>query len=380
MRIMQVVNVRWFNATAWYGVELARLAMQAGHPSLVLGLPGTPPLEKARALGLPVVPLDLNARSPLAWPRLVHSMTQVLLDFKPDVVNCHRGESFIFWAAIRMRLQQKLRFALVRTRGDQRLPKANWPNLMLHSKIADAVIATNTRMTQYFKDVIKVPEARLHTIYGGVDRQLFRFNPEARQLLRQKYAWPDDAVVIGLLGRFDLVKGQKECLQAVSGLVQQGLPVRLMLIGFETASTLEDVRGFIREANLDERHVVITGKVDDVPGYISALDLGVITSLYSETIARAALEIMSCGVPLVSTNVGVMPDLLDKEALCPPADIPSLSTLLARAVTDLRWRKELTRHQARRMTTLDSPSFLRLTLDVYEKALARARGSTTSGK
>ena len=40
-RSIQVVNVRWFNATAWYGLELARLLNAAGHDSRVVALADT---------------------------------------------------------------------------------------------------------------------------------------------------------------------------------------------------------------------------------------------------------------------------------------------------------------------------------------------------
>ena len=38
IRSIQVVNVRWYNATAWYGVTLAHALQTAGHPTLVAGL------------------------------------------------------------------------------------------------------------------------------------------------------------------------------------------------------------------------------------------------------------------------------------------------------------------------------------------------------
>ena len=92
-------------------------------------------------------------------------MRRLVKDFRPDVVNCHRGESFLFWGA----LKEAGGYALVRTRGDQRLPKGNWPNRMLHTKVADAVIATNSVMARYFAGPMGVPPQRLHTILGGVD-------------------------------------------------------------------------------------------------------------------------------------------------------------------------------------------------------------------
>lgn len=124
-----------------------------------------------------------------------------------------------------------------------------------------------------------------------------------------------------------------------------------------------------------EKHVTITGRVGDVAACLSALDVGVIASLWSETIARAALEIMACGRPLVSTSVGVMPDLLPAEALAAPGDVDALTALLRRAVVDAAWRGDLARTCSERIATLRDEDFLQQTLAVYAEACRRRRSS-----
>ncbi|MFQ8890077.1 MAG: glycosyltransferase [Bilophila wadsworthia] len=132
-------------------------------------------------------------------------------------------------------------------------------------------------------------------ILGGVDTERFRFEPEGRAEVRARYGFTDDECVVGLLGRFDLVKGQRETIAALAKLVGEGVRnIRLLLLGFSTATLQEEVEAWIREAGM-ERYVTITGKVPDVTACLSALDVGVVASLWSETIARAALEIMAAG-------------------------------------------------------------------------------------
>lgn len=376
LRTIQVVNVRWFNATAWYGLELSRLLNAAGHQTTVVALKDTETFAKAESMGLKPVTLPLNAKNPLAFAGLIRDMSRLIRDVRPHVVNCHRGESFLFWGLLKAQGQ----YALIRTRGDQRLPRGNLPNRLLHTRVADAVIATNSVMTRHFAAHMAVPPERLHTLLGGVDTSRFHVDPKGRDVVRARYGYTDEHCVLGLLGRFDRVKGQQELIMAAARLVREGLPVRLLLIGFPTATAQETVEGWIREAGM-EHHVCITGTVPDVPACLSALDVGVVASLWSETIARAALEIMACGIPLVATPVGVMPDLLPAEALTPPfspdnqtvcqAVVDGLTTLLRRAVTDVPWRQDLATANLKRISTLSDRHFLAETLDVYARALQK---------
>ena len=134
LRIIQVVNVRWFNATAWYGLFLSRLLREAGHEALVLALPGTEAFAKAEAMGLEPAPLNLNSGNPLVLAGELRRLRALLREFKPHVVNCHRGEGLLFWGMFKALGHP---FALVRTRGDQRPPKGNLPNRLLHARLAD---------------------------------------------------------------------------------------------------------------------------------------------------------------------------------------------------------------------------------------------------
>ena len=280
LRTIQVVNVRWFNATAWYGLELARLLNAAGHESRVVALAGTETFEKAESMGLRPLAMPLNAKNPLEFPGLIRDMARLIRGFRPDVVNCHRGESFLFWGL----LKGMGGYALVRTRGDQRLPKGNLPNRILHTRVADAVVATNSVMARHFAGKMRVPADRLYTILGGVDTARFRFDPEGRAAVRARYGFTDEDCVFGLLGRFDIVKGQRETIAALSRLVNSGMRnIRLLLLGFSTATLQEEVEAWIREAGM-ENNVTITGKVPDVAACLSALDVGVVASLWSETI------------------------------------------------------------------------------------------------
>lgn len=371
MRTLQIINVRWFNATAWYGLYLATLLRDAGHDTRVLVLDGTASAAKAREWGADVVSMDLNAANPLRLAETYAAMHRLVREFRPHVVNCHRGEGFLLWGLLKRQMAGKAGgFRLVRTRGDQRLPKNNAANRWLHGSVADAVVATNSVMARHFTDVLGVSPERVHTILGGVDAQRFRFDAAGRARVRAEFGYDDGHFVIGLLGRFDEVKGQRETIEAVAELYHgQGMRhLRLLLLGFDSATPQAEVEGWIRRSKVQDI-AVISGKRDDVVACLSALDAGVVASKWSETIARAALEIMSCRRPLVSTSVGVMPDLLDAEALFPPADVPALTAAMRRLATEPEYRTALLAGQQPRICSLSGDDFLGRTLALYNSIL-----------
>ncbi|MDD6088992.1 MAG: glycosyltransferase family 4 protein [Desulfovibrionaceae bacterium] len=374
MRTLQIVNVRWFNATAWYGIRLAKLLGDAGHESLVVGLDGTESFQIAKQLGLNTVALPLNTKNPLDFPGLLLSMRRLIRSFRPDIVNCHRGESFLFWAM----LKHAGKYALIRTRGDQRLPKSGLINRFLHAQTAEAVITTNTAMQRHFSEVMHVPADQLCCIFGGVDTKQFAFRKEEAERMRHKWHISPDETVIGLLGRFDRVKGQKELLEVASRLIRKGMNLRIVLIGFPTATSQREIEKWIDAYGM-RRHTMITGKVDNVAACISALDIGVIPSLWSEAIARAALEMMACARPILASSVGVMPDLLSDEALFCPGDVDAMEQKLAHAVLDPAWRSRLAASSLSRLPELTDEAFLEQTLAVYTKALY-SRNSAASAR
>lgn len=378
LRIIQVINVRWFNATAWYALFLTRLLKEAGHEVILLTLPGTDVFRTATEWGLAPVALPLNVSHPLGVVRLFRALSGIVRGFRPHVVNCHRGENFILWGMLRAVGHS---FALVRTRGDQRPPKANAVNRYLHNHVADALIATNSSTAFEFTHNLHSPEHHVHTILGGVDTATFRFDPEGRDRVRREFGLTDPCFVLGLLGRLDAVKGVRELIEATGEILRReaarGEPtaarhLRLLLVGFPATLSLEDVRGWAAEQGIADR-VIITGKRPDVVACISAMDAGVIASQGSETIARAAFEIMSCGVPLFGTRIGVMPDLLPEWGLVPAANPARLADILEKAVTDAPWRAALREENTKRMATLSEQDFLAATLDVYARAV-QARG------
>ncbi len=337
---------------------------QAGHESLCLVLPGTETEEYARKMGISHLALDCNTTNPLEVAQLYRRMRRLVLDFQPDIVNCHRGESFILWGMLRKQLGG---FGLVRTRGDQRLPKNNVFNRWLHGRAADAVVATNSRMARHFQNTMGLPAEKLWTILGGVDKEKYHFDAAGRKRIRAEFGFTDDDVVVGMVGRFDLVKGQHEFIQALSLCYHQhGLHnIRIFFIGFATDTTEEQVWEWCSRYGV-RKITTISGTRSDLAECISALDVGVSASLFSETIARAPMEIMACTRPLIATDVGVLPDIVPPLGLVPAGDVSAMARTLASVIEDSHYRADLLRTEQEIMSQFGGRDFLRQTMVMYQ--------------
>ncbi|MCL1889683.1 MAG: glycosyltransferase [Desulfovibrionaceae bacterium] len=376
LRVLQVVNVRWFNATAWYALYLSRMLQEAGHEVLVLGLENTGSLAKAAEWGLKSATLPLNSYRPRDMLATWGGLRRLIRGYKPDLINCHRGEGFVLFCLLRM---LEGGFALVRTRGDQRPPRNNPFNRLLHTRAADALIASNSRIAGIFLEKFAADPERVFTVLGGVDTDAFYPDQEAGMAARAALGYGPEDFVVGLLGRLDPVKGHKVLIQAL-GLLRDRHPDRfnvcLLCLGAPSELKENDILRLAEEAGLAGR-ARVTGWVPDVRAHINALDLGVLSSVSSEAIARAALEIMACGVPLLSCDIGVMPDILPPEMLVPPGDAPALSLALERCWPDPRDPRQTLQvlenmRQAGRkaLEGLSAGDFLEQSLRAYAVALS----------
>ncbi len=160
-----------------------------------------------------------------------------------------------------------------------------------------------------------VPRSKLVRIPIGVDTSLFSPPSDAqRNAARQRFSIPDGGVVVGSfqkdgVGWGDgmepkLIKGPDIYLEAMRAMKAAGLPVMAFLTG--------PARGYVKQrlaaAGIPLVHTYVKDHSDLVACY-HALDLYLVTSR-EEGGPMGLMESMASGVPVVSTRVGMAPDLI----------------------------------------------------------------------
>ncbi|MCL1789771.1 MAG: glycosyltransferase [Peptococcaceae bacterium] len=217
------------------------------------------------------------------------------------------------------------------------------------------------------------------TIYNGYAP--FRRTPEehaqARQHYRTLWGIPENAVVIGTIGRLHPVKGHQHLLQAVALLTS-----RLPTLNIPTYSNpplfhLLLIGEGPERPNL-EHHLAhapytytLTGHIPDAERVLPAIDIFVFPSLH-EGLGIALLEAIQARLPIVATAVGGIPEILraDSDALLvPPADPDAIAAACQTLLENPAQRESLIAAAQTRLSLFDPDNMADQTITFYHNIL-----------
>ena len=162
------------------------------------------------------------------------------------------------------------------------------------------------------RELTRINASKIHLVPSGIDRSAIK--RIAKDVARTQLDLPLHGFTFGLVGRFDVQKGQllvlealQRCENAAINLVFLGEPTRN-----ETNHVMESMETFIAEHQLSNR-VFIRPFMQEVGVFYSALD-ALIMATKAETFGMVTLEAIAHGIPVLGSNAGGTPDLLNQEA------------------------------------------------------------------
>ena len=182
---------------------------------------------------------------------------------------------------------------------------------------SDAVTAVSASLRDDTKREMPV-KADIVVIPNFLDGRFHRRAPDPQ--LRARFCGADEKLVIHI-SNLRPVK-QVDAVVSVFALVRERVAARLLIVGegpeLGRAEQLIDQLGVTA-------HVELVGEAQDVVGLLSVSDLFLLPSL-QESFGLSALEAMACGVPVVASNVGGLPEVITDGVtgfLHPPDDVPA---------------------------------------------------------
>lgn len=246
----------------------------------------------------------------------------------------------------------------------------------LTRRCVDVLIANSYAGAEFNARVVGYPPSRYRVVHNGVDTT--RFAPAVPGALRAELGVAADEQVVGMFASFKAQKNHPLFFRAAARVLERFPRTRLLLVGDELYAGMHGSDEYKREVlELVERlglrgRCVFAGNQDAVHRFYAACDVTVMSSHFEGT-ANAVLESLSCGVPVVATNVSDTAIILpDGRAgfVVPPGDERAMSDRICALLGDPALRTGM--GQAGRQWILQEFSSERLaakTADVYRREL-----------
>lgn len=244
------------------------------------------------------------------------------------------------------------------------VPAKRW-QILAAARHARAVMSPSRALKARLVDA-GVPAEAVSVVYNGVDHQAFR--PQSRADARAGLGLGQDERVILYVGNLKASKGCLDLMEAFIRLADAQPRAVLAVVGGGEAQG--PMRALAQRAGLAER-VRFAGKVPhaSLPTWFAAADLLCLPS-HNEGVPNVVLEAMACGLPVVATRVGGIPEVLPEFAgeLVSVRDVPGIAEAIDKVLAS-NWACTRIAEHARRF---DWDANLSQALEILDRATSRA--------
>ena len=163
---------------------------------------------------------------------------------------------------------------------------------------------------------------------------------EMRGALRRELGLAPDAPLVGIVGRLSPIKNHSLFLEVADGIAAVRPEVRFLVVGDGELGLA--IRAQADRLQLSNR-VIFAGWRSDLAQVYGDLDV-LVSCSHNEGMPISLIEAMAAGCPVVATNVGGVPDLIDDHQtglLVPDGDPPRLAAAVLRLLQDTDRAREL---------------------------------------
>jgi glycosyltransferase involved in cell wall biosynthesis len=198
------------------------------------------------------------------------------------------------------------------------------------------VVASNKGTLPLIQNTID--PSLVSVIYNGVDIEALE------KVQPNRLDCKDTDVIIGRVSRLGRGQNIHMLVRAMVRIVQKYPHAKLIVVGGTSRMPgAEDVLPELKKLAMSIRqNVIFTGEIDQPFDILKGFDIATCVSNH-EGIPNSLLEAMACGKPVIGTNVGQIPELIDHEVngfLIPPNNDDALLEALDRLIADHSLRQK----------------------------------------
>jgi len=293
---------------------------------------------KLSEIGIPVHALNLGRKLPN--PVKVLSIIPLVWRFRPQVIQgwMPHGNVMAMLAGIslprRVPVLWNIRMSLYHPTSERGMTAALIRGCARLSWYPNKIIYNSTVGARQH-EALGYRAAKTVIIPNGFDCLVFRPSDDARRQIRAELKIRDDALLVGLIARYDPMKDHTNFLRAAGLIARRYSNVYFVLAGSGVTADNSTILEIIASEGLQGR-VFLLGERSDIPRLTAALDIACSAS-WSEGFPNAVGEAMACGIACVVTDVGDSGYLVSNIGLkvppkCPGAIAEAVGTLIGAGV------------------------------------------------
>ena len=202
------------------------------------------------------------------------------------------------------------------------------------------VITTLTSIGRddHIKLKIAKPE-KFEIVHAGIDLDKYRSSSREKKDIRYELGIPLDDFTVGWVGRLAEIKNPVMFLRTTEALKAEP-NIHFLMVG--DGELFEECKGKVSQAGIDSIFT-FTGFRSDVPDLLHAMDIYTLTSA-NEGLGRSIIEAQAAGLPVIVTNVGGVPDIIEHDVngmLVEVDDIESFADAVRQLKQNSAKREEL---------------------------------------
>ncbi|OGP58804.1 MAG: hypothetical protein A2162_05800 [Deltaproteobacteria bacterium RBG_13_52_11b] len=182
-------------------------------------------------------------------------------------------------------------------------------NRLLVSKLTDGIMTFSEKSRKECIERFHLPDERVTQIPTALDLERYSPNREFKDMRALFGIEPTD-IVIGMIARFQKYRRTEIFLGAMQKIVREFPNVKLLLVG-RSSQMEESVIQPTKKLGMEPWVILAGYRTDDYVDTLACMDIFVFLMAGSDGTARALREAMALGKPVVVSDQGMLPELIE---------------------------------------------------------------------
>ena len=299
-------------------------------------------IDSLHAQGTDVTPNRIPWRTRRNWFKARDKIEELIEKYNIDLIHCHDTHSNVLVGLGR----DRFKCAAVASPYGWWQPKWQLQSHLYHWVEKNLALPNFERVytvSENMKQKVlrgRTPEDRIRVIHTGLDLTQFD-SGDSRLVVRAKFSYSDNNIVIGTVSRLFKEKGHRILLDAVKILAGEFPRIRVLIVG--TGDERLPLEHHAMARGIRDK-VTFTNFYRDLPGALRAMDIFAQPSILEEGFPTAVLEAQVAGLPVVASDIGGTAETIDEGKtglLAIPGSDTDLAETLKKLIADSAYRKQL---------------------------------------